>query len=102
MAEPSDHLSAIEAYLTGLQDRICQSIESLDGRERFREDAWTRAERGDGRLRILANGGVFEQAGIGFSRVSGSTPTTFPRPSIAPNWPAAAGPPWAFRWSFIP
>ncbi|MBX3699040.1 MAG: oxygen-dependent coproporphyrinogen oxidase [Dokdonella sp.] len=90
MAEPSDHLSAIETYLTGLQDRICQSVEALDGKERFKEDLWTRAEGGGGRTRILANGGVFEQAGIGFSRVSGST---LP-PSASQHRPELAGRSW--------
>lgn len=90
MAEPSDHLSAIETYLTGLQDRICDSIEVLDGRERFKEDVWTRAEGGGGRTRILANGDVFEQAGIGFSRVSGSA---LP-PSASQHRPELAGRSW--------
>ncbi len=84
------HLEAIEAYLTGLQDRICGSIEDLDGSARFREDLWQRKEGGGGRTRILANGRVFEQAGVGFSRVSG---TTLP-PSASQHRPELAGRSW--------
>ena len=73
MSEPENHLEAIEAYLTDLQDRICNSVESIDGRGVFHEDAWKRDEGGGGRTRVLTNGDVFEQAGIGFSRVSGNT-----------------------------
>lgn len=89
MPEPA-HLEAIEAYLTGLQDRICTSIEALDGSARFSEDLWKRDEGGGGRTRILANGGVFEQAGIGFSRVSGNT---LP-PSASQHRPELAGRSW--------
>lgn len=90
MPDSSAHLEAIEAYLTGLQDRICASIESLDGAARFREDIWQREEGGGGRTRILANGNVFEQAGVGFSRVSG---TTLP-PSASQHRPELAGRSW--------
>jgi coproporphyrinogen III oxidase len=90
MPDPSNHLDAIEAYLTDLQDRICLSIEAIDGNGRFREDVWKRAEGGGGRTRILADGSVFEQAGIGFSKVSG---TTLP-PSASQHRPELAGRSW--------
>ena len=63
---------AVRDFLTGLQDRICTAIESADGQARFIEDAWKREEGGGGRTRVLRDGAVFEQAGIGFSDVSGS------------------------------
>jgi coproporphyrinogen III oxidase len=90
MSETTTHLQLIEPYLKGLQDRICHSIESLDGKERFREDCWTRSEGGGGRTRVLANGGVFEQAGIGFSKVHGSA---LP-PSASQHRPELAGRSW--------
>ncbi|PSD09872.1 coproporphyrinogen III oxidase, partial [Stenotrophomonas maltophilia] len=62
----------VRAYLTELQDRICAAIEAVDGRARFQEDLWQRAEGGGGRTRVLRDGAVFEQAGIGFSDVAGS------------------------------
>ena len=74
----------------GLQDRICAAIETLDGSARFREDAWTRAEGGGGRTRILRDGAVFEQAGIGFSHVEG---TQLPA-SASAHRPELAGQAW--------
>ena len=90
MPQSNNHLEVIQGYLTGLQDRICASIESIDTGATFREDPWQRAEGGGGRTRILAKGDVFEQAGIGFSRVSGST---LP-PSASQNRPQLAGRSW--------
>jgi coproporphyrinogen III oxidase len=58
-------------FFQGLQDRICAALEGLDGRERFREDAWERPGGGGGRSRVLADGGVFEKAGVNFSEVFG-------------------------------
>ncbi len=80
----------VREYLAGLQDRICSAIEALDGEARFSEDAWTRAEGGGGRTRILRDGAVFEQAGVGFSDVSG---TTLP-PSASAARPELAGASW--------
>ncbi|HET9032188.1 MAG TPA: oxygen-dependent coproporphyrinogen oxidase [Dokdonella sp.] len=90
MPDSKSHLEAIEAYLTNLQDRICGSIESQEANTRFREDAWKRIEGGGGRTRVLNNGSVFEQAGVGFSRVSGNT---LP-PSATQQRPELAGRSW--------
>ncbi len=86
----SQQLANVESFLRGLQDRICASIESIDGKSCFREDAWTRPEGGGGRTRVLSGEGVFEQAGIGFSRVSG---TRLP-PSASAHRPEIAGRAW--------
>lgn len=80
----------VRDYLTDLQDRICAAIEQTDGSARFGEDNWSRAEGGGGRTRILRGDGVFEQAGIGFSDVSG---TTLP-PSASASRPELAGAAW--------
>ncbi|HVU18631.1 MAG TPA: oxygen-dependent coproporphyrinogen oxidase [Candidatus Didemnitutus sp.] len=61
----------VRQFLVELQDSLCASLEREDGRARFREDNWTRAEGGGGRTRILAEGAVFEKAGVGFSDVTG-------------------------------
>ena len=87
--------NAVRDYLTGLQDRICTAIETIDGEARFVEDAWTREGKGGllgggGRTRILRDGAVFEQAGIGFSDVSG---TTLPATATAAR-PELAGAAW--------
>lgn len=61
----------IEAWLTGLQDRICRRIEALDGRARFHEDVWRRPAGGGGRTRVLESGAVIEKGGVNFSHVTG-------------------------------
>ncbi|MEA9557978.1 oxygen-dependent coproporphyrinogen oxidase [Xanthomonas nasturtii] len=80
----------VRDYLTDLQDRICAAVETTDGRARFSEDLWQREEGGGGRTRILRDGAVFEQAGIGFSDVSG---TRLP-PSASAHRPELAGATW--------
>jgi coproporphyrinogen III oxidase len=83
-------LAAVRAYLLGLQDAICSALESEDGTGRFQTDEWTRAEGGGGRTRILAEGGVFEKAGVAFSHVRG---TKLP-PSATAHRPELAGKAW--------
>lgn len=81
-----DSIEDVRDVLTALQDRLCSAIEAVDGRARFIEDCWTREEGGGGRTRILRDGAVFEQAGVGFSDVSGSTlppSATAARPELA-------------------
>ena len=83
-------LTAVRAYLLALQDSICAALEREDGKARFQEDNWTRAEGGGGRSRVMADGAVFEKAGVGFSHVTGAT---LP-PSATANRPELAGRPY--------
>ena len=53
-------------------------------------DDWKREEGGGGTTRTLANGAVFEKAGVGFSEVSG---TKLP-PSASAQRPELAGRSW--------
>jgi len=87
----SSNASLVEQYLLALQDRICAAVERSDGGERFVEDAWRRSEGGGGRTRVLKDGGVFEQAGVNFSRVQGER---LP-PSASAHRPELAGGAWA-------
>ena len=83
---PSFAITAVKAYLLGLQDRICGALELEDGGGRFREEAWERAEGGGGRSRVLSEGAVLEQAGVGFSHVHGPglpPSATVQRPELA-------------------
>ena len=64
-------LAAVQDYLRGLQDNICTALSALDGHP-FTEENWLRAEGGGGRSRVLADGGLFEQAGVNFSDVTGA------------------------------
>jgi len=59
-------------YFQELQDRLTAGIEAVDGTGRFREDSWTRSTGGGGRTRALADGSVFEKAGVAFSDVYGT------------------------------
>jgi coproporphyrinogen III oxidase len=67
----------ITDYLRSLQDRICAGLETIDGTGRFQEDTWQREGGGGGRTRVLANGGVFEKAGVNFSDVFGQMSPEF-------------------------
>ena len=82
----SPDLNSVRTYLLGLQDAICTALEVEDGQQKFKEDAWTRAEGGGGRSRVLSEGGLFEKAGVGFSHVSGASlpaSATASRPELA-------------------
>lgn len=54
-----------------LQDRICASLEEIDGKSKFHQDIWERAEGGGGRTRIIQGDGVLEKGGVNFSAVHG-------------------------------
>ena len=85
-----DAFDTVSTYLKSLQDRICAALERADGTGRFAEDTWQRAEGGGGRSRVLKAGAVFEQAGVGYSEVSGNT---LPASATA-HRPELAGAPW--------
>lgn len=72
-------MSDSSAYFCTLQDRICTALEEVDGAARFREDQWQRGGGGGGRTRVLAEGGVFEKAGVNFSHVFGQFSEEFAR-----------------------
>ena len=80
---------AVRDYLTGLQARIVERMEALDG-GRFVRDEWQRPEGGGGITRIVENGRLLERAGVGFSHVTG---TRLP-PSASAHRPEIAGRAW--------
>ena len=63
--------SAIAAEFRAIQDSICAQLEALDGKGRFRDDPWTRAEGGGGLSRPIADGALLEKGGVNFSEVHG-------------------------------
>ncbi len=83
---------SVRDYLHDLQDRLCSALEQADGSARFNEDLWDRPEGGGGRSRILRDGLVLEQAGVGFSHVMGKalpSAATERRPElVGRNWQA--------------
>lgn len=62
------------AYIQKLQDIITSKIEAIDGKAKFQEDLWKRAEGGGGRTRVIENGAVFEKGGVNISKVFGELP----------------------------
>ncbi len=64
---------AVKTYLLTLQETFCQALEIADGKACFYEDAWEKPDGGGhGRSRVMADGDVFEQAGVNFSHISGT------------------------------
>ncbi|GMH54964.1 hypothetical protein TrRE_jg4634 [Triparma retinervis] len=63
-----------EAMCREAQKKITAQIAEIDGEATFQEDCWTRANGGGGMSRVLANGKVFEKAGVNLSVVYGSMP----------------------------
>jgi coproporphyrinogen III oxidase len=57
-------------FFTGLQQRIVERIEAVDG-TRFRRDQWERAEGGGGLSCVMEEGNVFERGGVNYSHVFG-------------------------------
>lgn len=70
------------AIFRDVQAHICSALEKADGSGLFRSDEWSRtdakgAQGGGGLTRILAEGSVFEKAGVNFSCVHGTMPANF-------------------------
>jgi coproporphyrinogen III oxidase len=72
---------AAATFFRGLQDEIVAALERADGGS-FRQDEWQRAGGGGGRSRVLADGALFEKAGVNFSDVHGEL-----RPEMASSLP---------------
>ena len=81
---------AVREYLIGLQQRIVDRFELLDGMP-FRADPWEKPRDaplgGGGLTQILENGKLLERGGVGFSHVVGRK---LP-PSASANRPELAG-----------
>jgi coproporphyrinogen III oxidase len=82
---PDERVSTtrVKNYLLDLQDRICREVEAEDSEAVFFKDDWSRSVSeeghegpvlgGGGRTRVLTGGAVFEQAGVNFSHVTGTS-----------------------------
>ena len=88
MSQPN--IEQVRQYLLDLQDRICNELESADGKAYFIEDSWQRDSHdgldGGGRTRLITDGAVFEQGGVNFSHVTGKSmpaSATAGRPELA-------------------
>ena len=77
---------AVKTYLLGLQNKICETLETFEPNARFKEDRWQRKEGGGGQSRVIENGAVFEKGGVNFSHVHGGelpASATAARPELA-------------------
>ena len=77
-----DVAAEAQAFFEALQTRICDALEAEDGGGRFRNDRWQRAGGGGGLTRVLAEGALFEKAGVNTSAVHGEL-----RPDFAATLP---------------
>ena len=93
---PAATVATVRSYLQGLQARITDALESVEGEggARFLADAWSKPAgeplQGNGITKILEGGRVFERAGCGFSHVRGPQ---LP-PSATQHRPELAGAPF--------
>lgn len=62
---------AVRDFLVGLQQRICDAVESVEPEARFSSDTWKRPEGGGGDSRVITGGQVIEKGGVGFSHIRG-------------------------------
>ena len=73
MSSQDIQVEQIKQFLKDLQNRITERLEALESGARFQRESWERAEGGGGESRVLSEGAVFEQAGVGFSHVMGAS-----------------------------
>ncbi len=74
MSAPVNIKEQFTSYIHSLQDTICRGLEDIDGKAKFMEDKWVRADGGGGKTRVIAGGNVFEKGGVNTSVVYGSLP----------------------------
>ncbi|HEY9201993.1 MAG TPA: oxygen-dependent coproporphyrinogen oxidase [Gammaproteobacteria bacterium] len=85
-ANSTPDIDAVKRYLLQLQQNICDALQQEDGEKTFIVDEWQREQGGGGRSCVLADGAVFESAGINFSHVFGDglpASATAHRPELA-------------------
>lgn len=63
-------------FIHHLQNTICQALEIVDGKGKFKEDNWQQTEGGGGTTRVLSDGNVFEKGGVNTSVVFGEVTET--------------------------
>jgi len=69
--EPTDLVERMHRLALSLQGTLVDALERADGPGRFGRDEWERPGGGGGVARVLAEGAVFEKAGVNVSRVHG-------------------------------
>jgi len=65
-------LGAVQDWLLGLQDRICEALEAEDGAASFRRERIHREAGGFSQPRVLEDGAAIEKAAVNFSHTVGT------------------------------
>jgi coproporphyrinogen III oxidase len=77
MATVQEQVEAVQVYLKGLQQSICDSLTTFEPSARFKDDAWVKPEdallQGEGLTKIIQDGQVFEQGAVNYSCVRGES-----------------------------
>ncbi len=79
-------IEAVKTFLLQLQQNICDALAEEDGAKTFEVDEWQREQGGGGKSCVMADGAVFESAGINYSHVYGDNlpaSATAHRPELA-------------------
>ncbi|SEP39570.1 oxygen-dependent coproporphyrinogen oxidase [Nitrosovibrio sp. Nv6] len=80
-----DTIQQAKEFFIGLQERIVERLEEVDGK-RFHRDKWERPEGGGGLSCVMEEGNVFERGGVNYSHVFGGglpTSATAARPELS-------------------
>ena len=70
----SDLFDRAAKFFQQLQTDICRALADADSQNQFSSDTWERPGGGGGISRVLADGAVFEKAGVNWSNVDGELP----------------------------
>lgn len=62
------------SFIQDLQNKICRTLEDLDGKAQFQADDWDRKGGGGGHSRIISDGAFIEKGGVSTSTVHGELP----------------------------
>ncbi|MTI88105.1 MAG: oxygen-dependent coproporphyrinogen oxidase [Balneolaceae bacterium] len=62
------------AFVSNVQQHICNSLEAVDGAHNFRIEDWEREGFGHGSTRIISEGNVIEKGGVNVSVVKSTLP----------------------------
>ncbi len=87
---PEQVTQTVKDFLLSYQKMLCQGMETLDGKAKFIQDTWTRAEGGGGISCVMTDGLFFEKAGVNFSHIYGDS---LPK-AATKNRPELAGKPF--------
>ncbi len=74
MSKLESQKEAFVEFVKSVQQHICDQVESVDGKAKFKIDDWDRDGFGFGSTRVISDGSVIEKGGVNFSAVGGELP----------------------------